>query len=121
MKPFCFLLCLLLIAFIKSEDYTSDTLVNYLKDNGYYNFLTTVKKNFGSDIAISLCKEFVETHYCEEVVKVYIILPNPKPYPPGYSDTTQSYDLEDIFMLYYNELKQHMTDEQIRYLINKYS
>ena len=66
---------LLFIAFILSNvksDYSINILLDFLQEKGYYNIIQHVKIIFGDNIAISVCKSFIETIHCEEVVRVYI-------------------------------------------------
>ena len=66
---------LLFIAFILSNvksDYSINILLDFLQEKGYYNIIQHVKIIFGDNIAISVCKSFIETIHCEEVVRVYM-------------------------------------------------
>ncbi len=74
MKSFIILFLLNFIVINTKEDYTINTFLNYLKDNKLYEILVMVKTYLGDDIAISLCKDFVPSNHCEEVVKVYIVV-----------------------------------------------
>ena len=68
------LLILAIISNIKGEkDYSVNTFINYLQDNGIYELLELIKKQFGDDVSIEICKEmFIKSFDCEMVVKVYM-------------------------------------------------
>ena len=74
MKYFIILFLLNFIVINTKEDYSINNLLNYLQDNKLYDILVEVKTYFGEDVAISLCKDFVPTNHCEDVVKVYIVV-----------------------------------------------
>ena len=66
---------LLFITFILSNvksDYSIKILLDFLQEKGYYNIIQEVKIIFGDNIAISVCKSFIETIHCEEVVRAYM-------------------------------------------------
>ena len=73
MKAFIILLFTLIFAFHVKGDYSIDSLIDYLRGNGYYEIIEQVKINFGDDIAIDFCKELVRSYDCETVVRVYMI------------------------------------------------
>ena len=58
-------------------DFSIDTLLDYLQEKGYYDIIQAVKTYFGDDIAIDVCKEFVQSNHCEEVVRVYMTTQTP--------------------------------------------
>ena len=71
-------LYLLFIVFILSNvgvkgNYSISTLLNYLQEKQYYDIIFQIKLSFGDDVAISVCRSFIATFQCEEVVKVYMI------------------------------------------------
>ena len=74
MKSFIILFLLNLIVINTKEEYSINNLLNYLQDNNLYDILVEVKTYFGEDVAIFLCKDFVPTNHCEDVVKVYILV-----------------------------------------------
>ena len=78
------LFTLLIIVYIKGEDYSYDKLIDYLKQTGIYNILVTVNNNFGNDITIDVCQSIVQSYSCYDVVRNYIGPPSPRPQPkPG--------------------------------------
>ena len=75
MKTFEFLLCIIFILSnvgIKGSTYSIDNLLNYLQETQYYDIIYQVKLIFGDDIAISVCKSFIATNQCEDVVRIYM-------------------------------------------------
>ena len=72
MKSSIFLLLILVIQLGVKADFSLDNILNYLQEGGYYQILTLVKKYYGVDVAIDICKAFVPSVDCEEVVRVYI-------------------------------------------------
>ena len=54
---------------VKGGDYSIDTFLDFLQEKGYYDIIQSVKVYFGDDIAIDVCKEFVKSNHCEEVVR----------------------------------------------------
>ena len=74
MKILSLLLTLTIIINIKCE-FTIEALLNYLQENGIYDLLAEIKLYLGEDVTIMLCKTFVETIHCEEVVRIYITNP----------------------------------------------
>ena len=65
-------LSILLFNFTDSNEYSIDEILNYLQSNGLYEVLVEVKKYFGDDVAIALCKEFVRSNDCEKIIRTYI-------------------------------------------------
>ena len=55
-----------------AEDFSIQAFVNYLQENNYWEILVQVSVYFGDDVAIEVCKSFVPSPHCEEVVRVYI-------------------------------------------------
>ena len=74
MKSFIILFLLNFIVINTKVEYSINNLLNYLQENSLYEILVEVKTYFGNDVAISLCKDFVPTNHCEDVVKVYIVV-----------------------------------------------
>ena len=74
MKSFIILFLLIFIVINSKDSYSINNLLNYLQDNNLYKILVEVKTYFGDDVAISLCKDFVPTNHCEDVVKIYIVV-----------------------------------------------
>ena len=60
-------------------DYSIDALLDYLQETGYYDIIQSIKIYFGDDVAIDVCKEFVQTNHCETVVRVYMTNKAPTP------------------------------------------
>ena len=73
MKAFGYLLFIAFILSNVKSDYSINILLDFLQEKGYYNIIQHVKIIFGDNIAISVCKSFIETIHCEEVVRVYMI------------------------------------------------
>ena len=71
MKSLLSLFCFFLIIVNTKEDYTFETLFNYLQDEGFLDILLQIKINLGGDIAISMCKEIVKTQQCETIIKIF--------------------------------------------------
>ena len=90
MKLFTFLLALTIIINIKCN-YSINSLLDYLQEKGLYDIIKEIKIYFGDDIAIDVCKSFVETVHCEEVVRNYIYIPSgPHHIPPSFVNNSSS-------------------------------
>ena len=72
MKELLLFILLPLILLNDLDNYSINSLVNYLQVNGYYEVIEKIKKEYGDDVAIEFCKEFIQSRDCEEIVKVYI-------------------------------------------------
>ena len=75
MKVLLFLFLPFIVFNSVSDDYTINLLINYLKENGFYEIIENVKIIFGTDFAIELCIEFTKISYsknCKEVVTDYM-------------------------------------------------
>ena len=72
MKELLLFILLPLILLNDLDNYSINSLLNYLQVNGYYEVIEKIKKEYGDDIAIEFCKEFIQSRDCEEIVKVYI-------------------------------------------------
>ena len=72
MKAFITLLFMMFIISNINGDYSIDNFLNYLQESGYYDLFQEVKYSLGDDIAITLCKELVNSNDCEIVIKVYM-------------------------------------------------
>ena len=72
MKSSIFLLLILLIQLGVKADFSVVNILNYLREGGCYQILALVKKYYGVDVAIDICKAFIPSVDCEEVVRVYI-------------------------------------------------
>ena len=80
------IIILTLLLFTKSQDtiaqkYSIKYFIKYLQDSGIWEVLYEVKKYFGTDIAIEICEDFLQSPYCGEVVRVYIKVPITRAYP----------------------------------------
>ena len=71
MKSLLSLFCFFLIIVNTKEDYTFETLFNYLQDEGFLPILREIKINLGDDIAISMCQEIVKTKQCGAIMKIF--------------------------------------------------
>ena len=114
MKSFIILFLLNFIVINTKDSYSIDTLLNYLQENKLYEILVEVKIYFGNDVAIFLCKDFVPTNHCDEVVKVYIVVPSGS--RPLDNDTTVKKILNDNYSNLLNFLGQKKFNE----IYNKY-
>ena len=72
MKELLFIIILPLIALNGLDESSINFFLNYLLETGYYDVIEAVKKVYGNDIAIEVCKEFLQSNDCEEFVKVYL-------------------------------------------------
>ena len=73
MKYIIILLLTLLI--VKNEDigrYSIVPFINELQKSGYYEVINEIKCQLTTDIAIEFCESYVESPYCEEVVRVFM-------------------------------------------------
>ena len=120
-------------------DYSIDPFLDYLQGKGYYELIQAIKNTFGDEIAISVCKELVESNDCETVVRVYMISGgggsgqrrarrriDPEIYEKIFEYFENKYTLnEDLIKLietilsYYYDLKENMTQLEIIRLIEK--
>ena len=67
------ILMLLIISIISGSDFSMNSFIEYIQDNGGYNLLQEVKYYLGDDIAISVCKEIFQSNYnCETLVILYL-------------------------------------------------
>ena len=57
------------------EDYSIDTFITSLKDEGLFDIIKSIKKGFGQDVAIITCEELNKNRSgnCKRVVKDYIL------------------------------------------------
>ena len=116
------LFTLLIIVYIKGEDYSYDKLIDYLKQTGIYNILVTVNNNFGNDITIDVCQSIVQSYSCYDVVRNYIGPPSPRPKPkpggPPYIPPTMREILTDTnnFLI----LAANMDFNDLMELVNSY-
>ena len=77
MKLSLIVILLSFLFIVKGQDYTAERysinpFINYLQENNYWEILEKVSIYFGNDISIEVCKSFVPSPHCEEVVRVYI-------------------------------------------------
>ena len=72
--------CLLISVTSGFKDYSIDTFINNIEEAGYYEILYDIKCQFGTDVTIAFCKEFVKSNDCERYVNVYLpsCFQNPK-------------------------------------------
>ena len=80
---FTLLFTLIIISYVNG-DYSINQLIEYLENTGIYNIIAEVNSNYGNDVAIELCMQIVQSYNCQDVVRVYIGPPSPRPQPaPG--------------------------------------
>ena len=77
MKLSLIVILLSFLFIVKGQDYTAqrysiNPFIKYLQENKYWEILEQVSIYFGKDISIEMCKSFVPSPHCEEVVRVYI-------------------------------------------------
>ena len=72
MKELLFIIILPLIALNGLDESSINFFLNYILETGYYDVFESIKKVFGSDVAIDFCKEFLQTNDCEEAINVYM-------------------------------------------------
>ena len=106
MKALTLLISLLIVLNNIKANFSIKDFLNFMQEKGYYDIIVEVKLYFGKDIAIEICKGFVQSDDCEELVRVYIpnttrgdgegmktlesIIFNPSNYNI-YKDNTESY------------------------------
>ena len=71
MKVLALLLSLLIVLDAKT-DYSIESFINYLQEKGYYNLLVEIKRYYGKDVAIDVCREIIQSKDCETLIKIYI-------------------------------------------------
>ena len=71
MKALAVLLSLLIVLNAKTS-YSIDEFLNYMHESGYYGLITQIKYSYGTDIAISFCKEIIKSEHCDLLVRIYI-------------------------------------------------
>ena len=49
-----------------------NTFINYIQQKRLWEIFYNVKVNFGTDVAIGLCKDYTHSPYWEEVVREYM-------------------------------------------------
>ena len=114
------LLTLAIIAKVKGS-YSIDSFITELENNGYYDIIVQVNRYYGNDVAIEMCKSLTQSFSCEELVRVYIGKPPkpPTPRPGGPSFVIPT--IVEILNKNMNILEENMTQDEINYLINKYT
>ena len=78
MKTLLFIFLPLIIFNVDLNKYSINSLLDFLENTGFYEVLKNVKIVLGNDIAIEVCKEFVNSKDCDLVVVVYIPLNQPQ-------------------------------------------
>ena len=67
---------LLILSFLLSakadNTYSIDSILNFLQEKGYYDILVQVKSFYGIDVSIEICKSFIPSVDCDQIVKIYI-------------------------------------------------
>ena len=63
------------------DDYSIDSFKNKVQSEGLFGLISSIKNNYGEDVAIISCEEFYKSHSgnCETLVKEYMsggIMPN---------------------------------------------
>ena len=71
MKALTLLLSLLIVLDVRAN-YSIIDFLNYLQEKGYYDIIVGVKRYFGKDVAIEICKGLVSSGDCEQLVRIYI-------------------------------------------------
>ena len=61
------------------DNYTINTFLKYLQENGYYEVINEVKCEISTDVAIEFCEILTESPHCEEVVRIYMTCIAPAP------------------------------------------
>ena len=89
-----------------AEKYTINPFINYLQENNYWEILVQVSIYFGNDISIEICKSFVPSPHCEEVVRIYI--------SPAYTRMKKENEKYNII-----ELPNFLDDKQYSYILTK--
>ena len=73
MKVIGLLFFLLFCYFVNGQKgYSIGELLEYLKRIGYFDIIQEVKRSFGPDIAIDVCKALIKNNECEIIVRVYM-------------------------------------------------
>ena len=57
------LLTLAIIANVKG-DYSIDSFITQLENNGYYDIIVEVNRYYGNDVAIEMCKSLTQSFSC---------------------------------------------------------
>ena len=114
------LLTLAIIANVKG-DYSIDSFITQLENNGYYDIIVEVNRYYGNDVAIEMCKSLTQSFSCEELVRVYIGRPPKPPTPRPGGPPFVMPTIVEILNKNLNILKDNMTQDEIDYLINKYN
>ena len=63
------------------DNYTINTFLKYLQENGYYEVINEIKCEISTDVAIEFCEILTESPHCEEVVRVYMTCSVSSPAP----------------------------------------
>ena len=119
---FIFLSLFICIKLNNQINYSINNFLNFLQTSGFYDFLSYVKQKLGSDVAIDLCKIFLDDHpLCEDVVRVYISnsdSPNSRRIPAK----KEEINIMDIILKFESILKGIFTEFElvmIKYKISK--
>ena len=115
MKTLLFIFLPLIIFNVDLNKYSINSLLDFLENTGFYEVLQNVKTVLGNDIAIEVCKEFVNSKDCELVVVVYI----PLNQPLGMNDKSNKDDFDLFEEIGLEELL--MKDENLQILSQFYT
>ena len=111
-KAITLLLALLIVGNINLDDYSINSFLNYLHENGYYELIYEIKCQYGSDVANECCFLLFESVYCEEVVRVYMSkCPSSNPH----SDKS----LKDLIIKILELLQKKMSPDEINRFVKK--
>mgnify|MGYP006873229148 CR=1 FL=1 len=69
------------IAISNLDKFSIDPFINNLKNEGLYDLISSIKDNYGEDVAIISCEELNKNHSgnCRTLVKDYIPSSSPNP------------------------------------------
>ena len=131
-RYFFYMILLLSNIEVLRGDYSIEPCLNYLQETEYYNLIQTIKNIFGDDVAIDICKEFVQTKDCEIVVRVYMkeeqrpTIPEPsidaEPILQIFEEEYKTEEMRDLIVLilrFYDSLIKNMNQEEIIDFVEK--
>ena len=106
---------------ITAQQYSINTFINYLQDNGYWEMFFEVKNFFGVDVTVEFCNTFVPSPHCEEVVNVYLLRTGSYSPMRGGGESKEYLDIDNLENFlnekHYSDILKSKNKPKIRYLL----
>ena len=125
MKALLFIFLPFIIFSLDISKYSINSFLDYLQETGYYEIIEEINFLYGSDYAITVCKEFTKSVHCKEAILIYMPAPSRPPTKSG--DKTESQSTSTIngliaFLLKEENLKilsKFYTKEEINTILSR--